>query len=339
MSRVHQRVLRAVRLLPQAVKIGIPDEPEQPAGEPEEEEKPGGEGNTPPPRSLSSRPPIRPQKPVGKPAPPRPNPNKPLLDKIEALQQSLKEAEARNEELARERDQLASEIDGVKADYENRKRELEAESASNAAKAADEARAKAKTEGWEKGHSEGLSEARAEVEKEYRDRFSGLVASLEKFSQRLEQSFSDLVALNQPRMIRLWTKMLQRMVQRQVELYPDTINHVLANVLSHLSDKNQIVIYVAPDDLDRLKADMDTEFQEELRGVRHLELKPDPNVDPGSCIVETGLGVYDARWRTQMGQVESVVDSVFQQIAKEEKEEKNEDKGQEEKGKGEEEQK
>ena len=327
MSRINQRVLRTVRLLPQAVKIGIPDEPEQPAGERDDgpDNKEGGVQRHARPSARSSGGASNRQ------LPPRPNPNKPLLDKIEALKKSLSEAEGRCVDLAGERDKLASEIDGVKADYEGRKKALEAASASNAAKAADEARTKAKEEGWNTGHSEGLSAARAEIEKEYHDKFSGLVASLEMFSQRLEGDFSDLVALNQPRMIRLWSEMLKRMVKRQVELYPDTINNVLSDLLSRLSDKNQILIYVSPEDHERLKDGMDTQFQEVLRGVRHLELKPDPNVEQGSCIVETGLGIYDARWKTQMGQVESVVNNIFQQITKEEaKEEKTEENAKEE---------
>ena len=32
--------------------------------------------------------------------------------------------------------------------------------------------------------------------------------------------------------------------------------------------------------------------------------------------METSLGVYDARWRTQLEQVGGIVDEIFQQVAK-----------------------
>ena len=320
MSRVHQRVLRAVRLLPQAVKIGI-DEPDTPEEEPKQEEERPRSSASPRPRPSA---PINrtarrvPPSPSGKAQPPAPGPNKELLQKIDELQTKLSEAEAQNAALAQERDKLASEIDGVKADYQGRKKELEAGAAAAAAKVADEAREKAKKEGWDAGHSEGLSAARNEVKKEYLDKFSGLISVLEGINKRLNESFAKLAALNQPRMIRMWTEMLKRMLHRQVELHPETIDVVLSDLLSRLSDKSQILIYAAPDDVERLEGDMDAEFREVLRGVHHLDIKADPNVEPGSCIVETSLGVYDARWRTQMGQVESVVDNVFQQVKKEE---------------------
>ncbi|MBQ6002328.1 MAG: hypothetical protein IJL18_05700 [Synergistaceae bacterium] len=140
---------------------------------------------------------------------------------------------------------------------------------------------------------------------------------IDTLGKKLEEDFADLVKLNQPRLVRVWTEMLRRMLYRQVELNPDTIDGVLSELLSRLSDKNQILIYVSPDDMKRLEGTLDSKFREALRGVKKLELKSDPNIENGSCIVETGLGVYDARWKTQMGQVESVVDDVFQQSAKE----------------------
>ncbi|MCR5347303.1 MAG: hypothetical protein K6E38_05945 [Fretibacterium sp.] len=230
----------------------------------------------------------------------------------------MSEAEAKNTDLAQERDKLASEIDGIRAEYEGRKKELEANAEANAAKVADEARSRAKEEGWKTGHSEGLSAAQNEVKQEYLNKFSGLISVLEGINKRLEENFEKLVSLNQPHMIRMWTEMLRRMLHRQVELHPETVDIVLSDLLSRLSDKSQIVIYAAPDDVARLEADIDAEFREVLRGVHHLDLKADFNVEPGSCIVETSLGVYDARWRTQMGQVESVVDSIFQQVVKDE---------------------
>ena len=104
------------------------------------------------------------------------------------------------------------------------------------------------------------------------------------------------------------------MLHRQIELNPDTIDTVLTELLSRLSDKNQVLIYVSPEDQKHLEGELDPKLQEILRGVKKLEIKSDPNVEQGSCIIETGLGVYDARWRTQMGQVESVIDDIFQQV-------------------------
>ena len=61
-------------------------------------------------------------------------------------------------------------------------------------------------EGWEAGHVEGFRTAKVEVEALYLKKLGGLVSLLESMGTRLEAEFSELVALNQPRMLRLWDK-------------------------------------------------------------------------------------------------------------------------------------
>ena len=310
----HQRVLRTVRLLPQAVKIGILESEIKQEGTKPPEQKPEASPSPSPQKPEASKRmqvkiPDRAAKEIEE-----------LTAHVKQLANSLSNAEVKNMELSEDNIRLQGEIGAVRSDYEQRKKKLENEAQANAKRIADKAREQAISEGQVRGYEEGMAKARAEVEKEYLDKFSALAGVIEGLGKKLEADFAELVKLNEPRMIRVWTEMLRRMLYRQVELNPDTIDSVLSDLLSRLSDKNQILIYVSPDDMKHLEGEMDSKFREALRGTKRLELKSDPNIEPGSCIVETGLGVYDARWKTQMGQVESVVDEIFQQVKKEDKE-------------------
>lgn len=307
----HQRVLRTVRLLPQAVKIGILESEIKQSGTKPEAPKPSAKPDKPQP---SESPKVQVKMPA-----PNAREIEELTAQVKALTASLSNAEVANAELSEAKAKLESEIGDIRSDYERRRRQLEDEAKNNADRIAEKARAQAISEGQITGYEEGLKKARAEVEQEYFEKFSELAGLIDTFGKKLESDFADLVKLNQPRLVRVWTEMLRRMLCRQVELNPDTIDSVLSELLSRLSDKNQILIYVSPDDMKRLEGSLDAKFHEALRGVKKLELKSDPNIENGSCIVETGLGVYDARWKTQMGQVESVVDDVFQQSAREDK--------------------
>ncbi|MBQ6920224.1 MAG: hypothetical protein IJQ74_07815 [Synergistaceae bacterium] len=309
----HQRVLRTVRLLPQAVKIGIMETEIKQSGTKPQEPKPSK------PETHAEAPKVQVKMPSAS-----AKELEELSAQIKALTNSLSNAEVANAELSEAKAKLESEIGGIKSDYERRRKQLENEAKSNADKIAEKARLQALNDGQKLGYEEGLKKAREEVEREYLEKFSKLAGIIETLGKKLEEDFSELVKLKQPRLIRVWTEMLKRMLYRQVELNPDTIDAVLSELLSRLSDKNQILIYVSPDDMKHLEGSMDTKFHEALRGVKKLELKSDPNIENGSCIVETGLGVYDARWKTQMSQVESVVDEIFQQSTKEDKDEDNE---------------
>lgn len=294
MSSVRQKVLRTVRLLPQAVKIGM--EPEAAPPPVREEEQPLNEPS-PPQEPVKSR-------------------EDELQEQLADLRNRLRDAEARAEELVRERNFLETEVERVRADCAERERAAEARTRDAEAQACAEGRLRGEAEGREAGHAEGLRVAKVEVEALYLKKLGGLVSFLESIAARLEEDFAELVALNQPRMLRLWFDMLRRMLKREVELKPDAVLQVLSDVLSRLSDKNSVVIYASPEDVGLLQDNLDKEFEDVLRGVRHLELKADTNVDRGSCIVETGLGVYDARWRTQIGQIDSTLDKLFQKLGK-----------------------
>ncbi|MBQ9390082.1 MAG: hypothetical protein IJU07_07920 [Synergistaceae bacterium] len=312
----HQRVLRTVRLLPQAVKIGILESEIKQSGAKPQDPK---SARPDPIKSQPPQPKAEPSKVQVKMPPPNAREIEELSAKVKELTARLSDAEVENAELSEAKSKLEGEIGGIKSDYERRRKQLEDEAKNNADRIAEKARTQAMSEGQVKGYEEGLKKARTEVEQEYFEKFSELAGVIDGVGKKLEADFAELVKLNQPRLIRVWTEMLRRMLHRQVELNPDTIDSVLAELLSRLSDKNQILIYVSPDDIKHVEANVDTKFREALRGVKKLELKSDPNIENGSCIVETGLGVYDARWKTQMGQVEAVVDEVFQQSAKEDK--------------------
>lgn len=301
----HQRVLRTVRLLPQAVKIGILENEIKQSGT-----KPEAKSDIP--ERPTPRPPVQ-----------KVQVNLPSVKEVEeltaqikSLTNSLSNAEVKNMELSEAKMKLESEINGIKSDYERRKRTLESEAQANAKQIADKAREAAISEGQIKGYEEGLEKARQEVEQEYLEKFSGLAGVIENVGKKLEDDFENLVKLNQPRLIRVWSEMLKRMLFRQVELNPNTVDSVLSELLSKLSDKNQILIYVSPEDFKHLDGKLEKNFREALRGAKKVELKADSNVEKGSCIIETGLGIYDARWKTQMSQVESVIDEVFQQSSK-----------------------
>lgn len=298
MSSVRQRVLRTVRLLPQAVKIGMESEAALSLEQGEEQRSNEGEAapEAPTPRERDE--------------------NEELREQIGDLLRRLDGAERRNADLSREKAELEAEAERLRLDYAERERALESRVQGEEERAREEGRLHGEAEGRESGHAEGLRTARVEVEALYLKKLGGLVSLLESIAARLEEDFSELAALNQPRMLRLWFDMLGRMLKREVELKPDAVLPVLADILTRLSDKNSVVIYVSPEDIALLQNSLDREFEEVLRGVRHLELKPDASVDRGSCIVETGLGVYDARWRTQIGQIESSIEKLFQKLGK-----------------------
>ena len=301
-------MIRAVRLLPDVVKIGIEREPALASDYGEEqaflsidENLSKKEGNLP----VSSQPEEEQALPL-----------KELQNLLAELEEQLKAAKAKEQVLAVKVSSLEAEISAVKSECAQKERDFTNNVNAAKAQARAEGMGQGHEEGLQKGYNDGLAKAQAEVEEQYRGKFSSIATTLEGMSASIEKQFAELVELNQPRMLRLWQGMLKKMLLHEMKMTPDGIFKVLADVLSRLSDKNHVLIYVSPEDIGLLENRLDGEFGDILRGVKHLELKPDAHVDKGSCLVETNLGVYDARWRTQFEQIDSVVESLFQKLGK-----------------------
>lgn len=266
-------------------------------------------------------------------------------NKISLLQSQIGLLNNRLKEAAGRYDGLSERCDQMEYQLQNREKELQAEMqakldqerAGVVDKAKVEAAAilaeakKIRAEAAEKGHAEGLEKGKAdglrkseddtrsaiaEIRAEYGARFSDLISALEKSQQEVEANLNSLVQLNEARLVRLWEGTLTTMLNREIKIDPDTTRRVLEGILERVSDKNRLLIYLSPSEIDKIQNDKDT-LTDLLRGVRHLEFLQDPRVDPGSCIVETNLGIYDARWRTQMKQIEYQIADLYREIAKE----------------------
>jgi flagellar assembly protein FliH len=323
--------LRAVRLLPDVVKIGVETETALPSDQ--EEEQISSEASPDSDKDVPGRPsrsagkinlaktqvqlPERQENGTKGSAREAPaDPLKDLRNQMESLQKNLSDAEAARTQLMEKAASAEAELAQVKEISAQRERETAAtiESAKEQARA--EGRTQGHAEGMDSGYKDGLEKARAELSEQYREKFTALTDLLEGVSAKLEAQFADLTALNEPRMLRLWQEMLEKMLQREVVLEPESVLDLLSGILARLSDKNHILIYVSPDDLDLLQESLQGEFEDVLRRVKHLELKSDTSVDKGSCIVETNLGVYDARWRTQFDQLDTEIEKLFQKLGK-----------------------
>ncbi|NLA91809.1 MAG: flagellar assembly protein FliH [Synergistaceae bacterium] len=276
-------VLRAVRLLSEAVRIGDPppeaDLPEATPGEEESRRRPA-------------------------------DPSSRLAEELKLLKEQLSESEAGNRELASRVKVLEEELSGEKKRIEKERVKLVSEMEAKSATARKKAAAEGFEEGRKAGYDQGIDDAKKEASREAADTIRSSVELLESVYSTLGEKMSDLVSLQSPRLVRMWERLLSRMLLKEVSLDGETAIRVLRGVLERISEKERLLVYLNPEDVDSVRNRRD-EYGDLLRGVRHLEFTPDPNVDAGSCIVETNMGIYDARWRTQLEQVGAEIDQLF----------------------------
>ena len=280
-----QRLFRAVRLLPEVVRVGTSFEAPQ--------EEPGDSPGAPRPEED-----------------PRDQELRLLLEEIqrskaevEDLQGALRASVLREEEARRALEEL-------RRQSAQQEKILREELAEELRRQEQEARTRGQEEGRQAGYTEGQNRALREVEATYRARYSDLVQLLENVHQELQESLEQLSEQSQSRLVRLWENILGKLLMREVDLNEATAMILLRQVLSRVSNRERLVVYLHPADVGAIQ-ESQSELGEVLRGVRHLEFVADEQIDRGSCLVETNLGVYDARWRTQLEQIGREIDGIL----------------------------
>jgi len=225
--------------------------------------------------------------------------------------------------LKRQYDQLCEKYDQLQSEYQALKSSVELEKKrffERAHKEAEEVKKQAEKKGYDEGFKKGLTDGKTEAERKAREEIdkqvSGLIRILEDCHSAISTSMDSLLKQNTIKLVRLWEKVLKRLLYREVNLDEHVLERLLEQVLKRLSDKEKIIIYLHPTEVTYLQEKLD-QYGDLLRGAKHVEFVADDHVDRGSCMVETNLGIYDARWRTQLERMSEEIDHLLAEGQKE----------------------
>jgi flagellar assembly protein FliH len=229
---------------------------------------------------------------------------------VKKLRAELRDREKDLSESREECKQLKLQMESERAALDRERNDFRANSSAEAAALKETSRVAGHKEGFDKGHSEGLAKAEASVRHEYEGKFAGVISLMEGIAASLEQSREQLAKTHSPQLIRLWEMMLSKMLATMVDMDPKVIERVVSGLLKRISDRERIIVYLNPADMSMIEENKDT-LMDSIRGVKFFELMSDDHVEKGSCLIETNLGIYDARWKTQLEQVSSEVKNLL----------------------------
>jgi type III secretion protein L len=138
------------------------------------------------------------------------------------------------------------------------------------------------------GQAQGRDEGRAEV--------AGLLVAARAAAARLQtEAAAELRTLA----VRIAEKVLGRTLAAAPELCAD----VAAEALRAARHQRRVLLRAHPDDLAALEAAR-PRLRQLLDHAPDLDLRGDPTIDRGGCVVETEVGVIDARLATQLAAIE-----------------------------------
>lgn len=154
--------------------------------------------------------------------------------------------------------------------------------------------------GLEEGTARGLEEGTARG----REEFASACASAAAAARDLLNLREKVLRESEQDLLRLSVAIAEKIIRRQIGLDREIVENVVTEALGCVSQRDQLVVRLNPADHALLKAGS-SELLADLLNERKVTLLPDEEVTSAGCIVETEMGIVDARIESQLEEIVS----------------------------------
>jgi type III secretion protein L len=141
--------------------------------------------------------------------------------------------------------------------------------------------------GLQLGYEEGL--------KNWNNILSGAWQARENLKTEWEQS-----------LLHLAVRVAEKILGEQLRLQPDAIVPIVREALKSVGQERQLTLLIHPDHREAVQANLDR-LQALVGSSRQIHLVANPDIAPGGCVVESELGVIDAKLETQLKCLEEIL--------------------------------
>lgn len=149
-------------------------------------------------------------------------------------------------------------------------------------------------EGREQGTADGLAHGQAEGKKQGLEQASALIEqqtqALASLMDQLQQPLMQVDQQVEQQLLQLCLAMAEAVIAVECKTNPNVILKTLSEAISALPlQTEQVLIKLHPDDL----AVIEQHFSAEQIAERHWQLRSDPAIERGGCLLETPLSSMD----------------------------------------------
>lgn len=107
-------------------------------------------------------------------------------------------------------------------------------------------------------------------------------------------------------LLQLAVRVAEKIIGEQLRLHPDAIVPIVREALKSLGQERQLTLLIHPDHRETVQANLDR-LQALVGSSRQIHLVVNPDIAPGGCVVESELGVIDAKLETQLKCLEEIL--------------------------------
>lgn len=143
---------------------------------------------------------------------------------------------------------------------------------------------------------------------------AGFDAGLQKFADQialLEQEIVNIREETENALVPLAITAVKKIIGKELELKGATITDIVATALKNVSHHRKITIYVNQRDLEYVETEK-PRLKALFEHLESLSVSTREDIDPGGCIIETELGIINAKLENQLHALEAAFRLFFQ---------------------------
>lgn len=150
-------------------------------------------------------------------------------------------------------------------------------------------------EAWQKGYAEGSEAAQKQYEI--------IIAEAEVIRENAKMEHNEVISGLENEIIELVLDVAKKVIGNEMFTNKKSMISLIKQAIDNCSNKNGIIVKIAPDDYKFLSENMD-KLAEALGSLEGFEFKQDASLKPGSCILDTQFGSMDAGVQTKISKIE-----------------------------------
>lgn len=166
----------------------------------------------------------------------------------------------------------------------------------------DQIKAKVEKESREKGFDEGYEEGRKQYEQ--------LINEAEAIKEQAGAEYAEVLAGIESDAVNLVLDIVKKVIGDEVSTNKENILYLIKQAFQKCTSKNNAVLKLAIDDYDYVSANKD-KLLSMVEGLSDVELKKEPSMKSGDCIIETPFGDVNAGVQTKLEKIENAFMNVI----------------------------
>jgi flagellar assembly protein FliH len=159
---------------------------------------------------------------------------------------------------------------------------------------------------YDRGFADGVADAEARLAAGYSERLAAHTARIESLLTTMQGQLWHLYERIERDAFRFALAVAGKIIKREVRVDDGTAVRQIQDALRRVVGVDAIKLRVNPTD-EQVIREHRPAILASAESVREFIVEPDESIEAGSCIVECASGNVDARWATQLRQVEAAL--------------------------------